>query len=104
VAASPEPLRLFDSDRLEPSSHVETGSKLSAEESLHRVAEAARLIAKAPAGFVLAVTTARGAGCSWRRIGTAAGVPYQSLQRRSRGSSVLAPRRAAVREHKRSNG
>jgi hypothetical protein len=104
VAASPEPLRLFDSDRLEPSSHVETGSKLSAEESLHRVAEAARLVAKARAGFVRAVTTARGAGCNWRRIGTAAGLPCQSLQRRSRGSSVLALRRAAVREHKRSNG
>jgi len=81
VAASPEPLRLFDDHRLEPLSQVETGSKLSAEELLHRVAEAARLVAKAQAGFVRAVTTARGAGCSWRRIGSATGLPYQTLHR-----------------------
>lgn len=80
MAAAPELLRLFDAHGLDPSSQVERGSK-SAEKSLRRVAEAARLVAKAQAGFVRAVTTARSAGCSWRRIGSAAGLPYQSLHR-----------------------
>ena len=49
---------------------------------LRRVAEAARLVSQAKVRFVSAVIAARSAGCSWRAIGTASGVPHQSLHRR----------------------
>ena len=73
-----EPLRLFEGAAEGPA----VGAKAaSAEGSLRAVAEAARLVAKAQARFVAAVHVARTAGCSWRQIGTAAGVPYQNLHR-----------------------
>lgn len=78
MARAPEPLRLFDPPGDEPRAGAEVGS---AEGSLDAVAEAARLVVKAQARFAAAVSAARAAGCSWRRIGTAAGVPYQSLHR-----------------------
>ncbi len=84
MAAAPEPLRLFDGD-VQPRrrlSRDETAENTPAEESLPAVTEAAKLVGKAQACFIVAVTTARSAGCSWRQIGAAAGVPYQSLHRR----------------------
>jgi hypothetical protein len=46
------------------------------------VRRAGIVVAQAQERFAAAVLTARDAGCSWRHIGTAAGVPYQSLHRR----------------------
>jgi hypothetical protein len=76
MATAPDPLPLFDSLAL----GLDGAS--SPEEPLQRVNEAARLVVKAQARLLRAVMTARSAGCSWRRIGTAAGVPYQSLHRK----------------------
>lgn len=84
MAAAPEPLRLFAvvPEQRDKHSHPETAVPVFSEVSLHTVSEAGRLVARAQAHFVAAVITARSAGCSWRLIGTAAGVPYQSLHRR----------------------
>jgi hypothetical protein len=51
---------------------------------LRRVAEAAKLVAEAHPRLAGALTSAHDAGCSWRRIGGASGIPYQILHRRFR--------------------
>jgi hypothetical protein len=76
MATAPDPLRLFDSLALG------LDGAASPKEPLQRVREAARLVAKAHARLLRVVMTARRAGCSWRHIGTAAGIPYQSLHRK----------------------
>lgn len=50
---------------------------------LTRVKVAAASQQTASARFESAVASARRAGCSWRAIAGAAGVPYQSLHRRA---------------------
>jgi hypothetical protein len=90
MATAPEPLRLFEAapEGREEHSHVEAGRPALFEGPLQGVAEAGRLVARAQARFVAAVVAARRAGCSWRLIGTAAGVPYQSLHRRFAGQRL----------------
>ena len=80
MAAAPEPLRLFATESEGACRVSATAPYVQA--SLQRVRRAGRLVAQAQEGFASAVLTARGAACSWRQIGTAAGVPYQSLHRR----------------------
>lgn len=58
-------------------SHTETGDK----DVLRKVRRAARLMVEAQTHFREAVNAARRSGCSWRRIGNAAGVPFQTLHR-----------------------
>lgn len=86
MVAQPEVMTLFDGTSEDPVGfalcHLETSRTVSVERSLQAVSEAAKLVVRAQARFVDAVRTARDVGCSWRRIGTAAGVPYQSLHRR----------------------
>ena len=52
-------------------------------EVLHRVAEGATLLAETQRQFDAAINAARAAGHSWRTIGILAGIPYQTLHRRS---------------------
>jgi hypothetical protein len=87
MATAPEALRLFEAaaEGQEEHSHVEAGRPALFEGPLQAVAEAGRLVGRAQARFGAAVIAARRAGCSWRLIGTAAGVPYQSLHRRFAG-------------------
>src|SRR5580698_9158766 len=82
-AVEPEPLQLFamGATANERSSGTRPHRPHPAEESLERVARAAVLVAEAQQRFRMAVIAARAVGCSWRRIGTAAGVPFQSLHR-----------------------
>jgi hypothetical protein len=76
MTAVPEPLRLFDTDALGVL-HGETANKPLAQASLQRVCLSSRLVAQAQDRFAAAVLSARSGGCSWRNIGTAAGVPYR---------------------------
>ncbi len=101
----PEPLRLFDPSRSNGGpSQYETPSRQSQFETppplsrigtcaeelpdssglLRAVADAADEVAAARLQLDVAIEAARVAGCSWRQIGTAAGVAYQSLHRRHR--------------------
>lgn len=48
---------------------------------LEKVRQTARLLAEVQTQFAKAVTAARRSGCTWRRIGTVSGVPYQTLHR-----------------------
>ena len=83
MTAAPEPLRLFEGQPdSEPESHFETDRR-AADGALAAVVDSARRLKRAQARFDDAVTAARGAGCSRRRIGGAAGVSFQSLHRRS---------------------
>ena len=97
----PEPARLFEIDppvvrrssgsetptrasRPETSrrpSHAET---VSASDRLHGVTAAATMVATADHQLDAAIAAARADGCTWREIGIAAGVPYQTLHRRYR--------------------
>jgi hypothetical protein len=87
MAAAPEPLRLFETATRDgrEESRPETAQAGLLGGSLQAVAEAGRLVTRAQARFATAVISARRAGSSWRLIGTAAGVPYQSLHRRFAG-------------------
>jgi hypothetical protein len=83
MVAAPEPLRLFGVAAEPKAAALAQAARRSPEEgSLHRLHQAGRLVAQAQARFDVAVIAAHKAGCSWRRIGAAAGVPYQSLHRR----------------------
>ncbi len=101
-----ESLRLFDPDlprmvksRIEtpkkcpsqiktppPLSRIETDNP-KVEDPAHQlrvVAEEATMVVNANDRLEGAIDAARMAGVSWRQIGTAAGVPYQTLHRRHR--------------------
>lgn len=83
MAAAPEPLRLFGvTEEAEAVALAAAAHRRLGEGSLQRLHQAGRLVAQAQARFASAVIAAHKAGCSWRRIGAAAGVPYQSLHRR----------------------
>jgi hypothetical protein len=79
VAAAPEPLQLFGAN-FECAPQADASGHMPA--SLQTVRRAARLVLQAQDRFLNAVLTARRDGCTWRQIGTAMGVPYQSLHRR----------------------
>jgi hypothetical protein len=100
-----DPLRLFDLDLPQPvKSHVETPkcpsqietppplSEIETEDpevedladQLRVIADEATMVVKANDRLEAAIEAARRAGVSWRQIGIAAGVPYQTLQRRHR--------------------
>ena len=100
-----EPLRLFDLDPTQPvksqietpkcPSQIETPPPLSeietdnpeVEDAVHQlrvVAEQATMVVNAHDRLDAAIEAARMAGGSWRQIGIAAGVPYQTLHRRHR--------------------
>jgi hypothetical protein len=51
---------------------------------LRVIADAATMVRNADLRLDAAIQAARVAGCSWREIGIAAGVPYQTLHRRHR--------------------
>jgi ribosome modulation factor len=97
-----EPLRLFDLDLPQPTksqvetlqcpSQIETPERLSEIETdnpkvedpahqLQLVAEEATMVVNANDRLEAAIEAARRAGISWRQIGIAAGVPYQTLHR-----------------------
>jgi DNA-directed RNA polymerase specialized sigma24 family protein len=105
VEGRPEPLRLFDLDLPQPvgsqieapkcPSQTETPPPLSeietddpeVEDRAHQlqvVAEEATMVMDARRRLEAAIEAARFAGRSWRQIGIAAGVPYQTLHRRHR--------------------
>jgi len=77
-----EELRLFDADITAQLPLHEDGDSAAAQEALRRVAETARELAQAGGRFSRAVVKAHQAGCSWRRLGEASGVPYQTLHRK----------------------
>ena len=77
-----EELRLFDADMTAQLPLHEDRDSAAAEDVLRRVAESAKEVAQASARLSRAVVKARQAGCSWRLIGEASGVPYQSLHRK----------------------
>jgi hypothetical protein len=80
-----EELRLFDTDiTAQLPSNGGMGST-AAQEVLRRFAETAKEVTQASARLSRAVVKARQAGWSWRRIGEASGVPYQSLHRKFAG-------------------
>jgi hypothetical protein len=68
------------------SSRIETsGAELADSQGpLQAIEDAAELVAAAHAQLDVAIEAARVAGVSWRHIGTAAGVAFQSLHRRHR--------------------
>jgi hypothetical protein len=99
VADQPESLRLFDLDSDSASltettesyrfktppteSRIETPARECAPENLLRaVAEAATMVRNANRQLDAAIEAARAACLSWREIGIAAGIPYQTLHRR----------------------
>jgi hypothetical protein len=102
-----EPLRLFEDgpEEAEALAKAEATAPSRPETSLQVVLQAARLVTEAQARFTAAVSNARAAGLSWRRIGTVTGVPYQSLHRRfseQTSSEVLTRKRSAARNKDRS--
>ncbi len=99
MAVQPESLRLFDLDGCPASltetaessrfktpptkSRIETQDRELAPKNLVRaVAEAATIVTNANRQFDAAIEAARVACISWREIGIAAGIPYQTLHRR----------------------
>jgi len=101
VAAPPDQLSLLDLDApaVEQPSRTETPSRPSRPETtsgpshpetrrgadrLRAVVDAATMVENADRQFEAAITAAKADGCSWREIGIAAGVPYQTLHRRYR--------------------
>jgi hypothetical protein len=91
--------RLFDPDiAAQLPLHRDRGSA-AAEDVLRRVAQTATEVGQASARLSRAVVKARQAGCSWRRIGDASGIPYQSLHRKFAG-----PRGSGRRNGYRSRG
>ena len=84
MVAAPEPLRLFNTGETNGPgpSQIMTRHHVPVQEALRQVNEAAKLIVEAQARLAAAVTAAHDAGCTWRRIGIASGVPYQTLHRK----------------------
>jgi len=90
MTAAPEPLRLFEGQPYsERKSHFET-DRHAADDALEAVVLSAGRLKGAQARFDDAVTAAHRAGYSWRRIGAATGVPFQSLHRRSAAAVTAA--------------
>ena len=81
MAEAPEPLQLFATGG-GGVPQTEAANEASAQASLQRVRRTSRLATPAQERFAVAVQSARGGGCSWREIGSAAGIPYQTLHRR----------------------
>ncbi len=77
-----EALRLFD-DAGPIGSSPDNGTLDALKTSLQQVAAAAESAARARARLAQAVAAARQTGASWRHIGLAAGVPYQTLHRQA---------------------
>jgi hypothetical protein len=77
-----EELRLFDADIAAQLRVNEGRDSAAAPEVLRRVAESAHEVAQASGRLSRAVVKARRAGRSWRQIGEASGIPYQSLHRK----------------------
>jgi hypothetical protein len=75
-----EALRLFENAGPIDSS-PDNGTLDALKTSLQQVAAAAEAAARARARLAQAVAAARQASASWRHIGVAAGVPYQTLHR-----------------------
>lgn len=96
MASPPESLRLFDIDHDPSPSRIETKDELShlktqqtqsqietsAEDLVLAVRGAAKVVADAERRLVVAIEAARAGHCTWREIGIAAGIPYQTLHRR----------------------
>lgn len=98
-----EALRLFDG-AVAIGSPSDNGTRKVAKASLRQVAAAAEAAALARAGLAQAVAAARRAGDSWRHIGLAAGVPYQTLHRQfAAGTGVGRPPGAAKRNQRTSS-
>lgn len=82
-------LRLFDLDD-------SSGDGVRSDQPVHigdatvtrSIAAAARQLRLAQSRFGAAIDAGRRAGLSWRQIGAAAGVPFQTLHRRAGGSSL----------------
>jgi hypothetical protein len=91
-----EALQLFQPcEPMVGASQTWTGDKGVYEVALKTVSDNAKSVARAQARLAEAVIAARDAGCSWRQVAKAAGVPFQSLHHRfakskapSSGSSV----------------
>ena len=95
-----EALRLFD-DAGPIASSPDNGTPNALKPSLQQVAAAAEAAARAQARLAQAVAAARRAGDSWRHIGAAAGVPYQTLHRQfATGTGVRRPPSAAKRNQR----
>jgi hypothetical protein len=101
VAAPPDQLSLLDHDppAAQQPSRTETPSRPSqakttsgpshpetrrGNDRLQVVVDAATMVEQADRQLDAAISAARADGCSWREIGIAAGVPYQTLHRRYR--------------------
>ena len=84
MVTAPEPLRLFEAAVRDGGESVSPGDGQAGRlaDRCRPSPKLANLSLRAQARFAAAVILARRAGCSWRLIGTAAGVPYQSLHRR----------------------
>ena len=85
ASSRPETTRVSRSEMPEPSQSV-TGPQGNAgmENPLRAIGEAATMVTNADRQLAAAIQAARAAGRSWREIGIAAGVPYQTLHRRYR--------------------
>jgi len=101
MATPPEPLRLFDDGPALNGSQPETPSTVSRQETsenrthhladvcdldrgaqaLRAAADGAILVNDARQALNEAIDAARAAGHSWRTIGIATGIPYQTLHR-----------------------
>lgn len=71
-----------------PGSYVETADAgavkaLVTVECLRQASDAATMEEAAKRSLAGAIVAARSAGCTWRAIGIATGIPYQTLHRRS---------------------
>jgi hypothetical protein len=80
------PARPSRSETLPPLSQIGTGGQEvpNSPGLLQAITDAATLVAASQGRLDVAIEAARVAGCSWREIGAAAGVAYQSLHRRHR--------------------
>lgn len=80
------PARPSRSETSPPLSQIETGGQEvpHSPDPLQAIADAATSVADAHGRLDVAIEAACVAGCSWREIGTAAGVAYQGLHRRHR--------------------
>lgn len=81
MTVAPKALTLFDSSTIGCAPAAD-GKAEVAGQVLCQVTQAVKLVGKAQECLARAIADARSAGYSWRRIGTAAAVPYQSLHRR----------------------
>jgi hypothetical protein len=85
VAPVVEALRLFDVDAPTQRPCPARGGSYRAQDLLLQVAGQARALDEAGVAFSSAVVAARQAGCSWRLVARAAGLPHQTLHRRYAG-------------------